>query len=38
MYHCRKGLDGKDVRAEHSIQMRQKQKDIVVPRGQRRQP
>ncbi len=36
MYHCRKDLAGRDVRVERSMQMRQRQKDIVVPRGQKR--
>lgn len=32
MYHCRKDLKGRDVKAEHSMQKKQKQKDILVPR------
>ena len=33
MYHCGKDLRGRYVRSEHSMQKKQKQKDIVVPRG-----
>ena len=32
MYHCRKDLRGRDVRVEHSMQRKQRQKDILVPR------
>ena len=36
MYHCGKDLSGKDVRSEHSMQKKQKQKDILVPRNSRK--
>ena len=36
MYHCGKDLRGKDVRSEHSMQKKQKQKDILVPRNSRK--
>ncbi|MBR7152574.1 MAG: YgiQ family radical SAM protein [Candidatus Methanomethylophilaceae archaeon] len=32
MYYCRKDLRGRDVRVEHSMQRKQRQKDILVPR------